>query len=165
MAFLLRKIRKNRWYQEDAVPYLQAGDAPADPLADLNTQENSLSMFYVEDNRSNLDRVVTALAANCQAISNLDYALIDQSLLSAHGLKAVRTPGAVPDATVSSFWHWDLVELSARRLVVLAHVILTKGEIGRILEKRIAELIREAIKEGNIDPATLPPQLANRITR
>jgi hypothetical protein len=72
MPFILRTIRKDRWYRIEDVPWLEEGDIHADPLADLNTKANELSVWLIEDDRSNLNRVVSALAATRTHISNLD---------------------------------------------------------------------------------------------
>jgi hypothetical protein len=78
MPLILRKIRKARWYQYDRsdFPWLLEEDIPADPLGDLATNDNELSVWQINDDKSNLPRVAAALAANCDDISNLDYALI-----------------------------------------------------------------------------------------
>jgi hypothetical protein len=81
MPFFLRTIRKARWYNVEGVSWLEKGDIQADPLADLNTKGNELSVWLVENDRSNLEQVVTALAATRTDISNLDYALLDVRLL------------------------------------------------------------------------------------
>ena len=81
MAFLLRKIRKPRWYKQD-LPWVAANDIQPDPLGDLTTSENKLSVWYVKDDKSNLDQVLAAIAASSGSLSNLDYALFNEHILS-----------------------------------------------------------------------------------
>lgn len=54
MAFLLRKIRKNRWYKEQ-IEWLPDGELQADPLSDLGTKSNELSVYHVVIDESNLE--------------------------------------------------------------------------------------------------------------
>jgi hypothetical protein len=74
MPLMLRKIRKARWYQHNQAdfPWLLDEDIPADPLGDLVTNDNELSVWQINDDKSNLHRIAAALAANSDDISNLD---------------------------------------------------------------------------------------------
>ncbi len=80
MGLVLRKIKKAKWYKHEAIPWLKEGELQADALADLKTTDNNLSFWIVEDDRSNLDRIITALAANCQYVTNIDFVLLKQSV-------------------------------------------------------------------------------------
>ena len=63
MPLFLRIIRKAKWYKNEQVPWLPEGELQADTLTDLSTKSNELSVWHIEDDRSNLEQVVTALAA------------------------------------------------------------------------------------------------------
>ena len=58
-----------RWLRPD---WLAGDEVQADALVDLSTKDNELSVWLIENDKSNLEHVVTALAANCNTISNLD---------------------------------------------------------------------------------------------
>ena len=87
MSFILRKIRKGRWHGSDVLKWLPANELPADSLVDLATKDNQLSIYIVEGDRSNLDRIIAALSANCDFISNFDYALLDKEVLDVIKIK------------------------------------------------------------------------------
>ena len=55
---LLRTVRQNRWLKGEAEPFLAADDVPADPVGDLLTQQNLLSVWEVAPDRSNIERIV-----------------------------------------------------------------------------------------------------------
>jgi hypothetical protein len=163
MPFFLRTIRKARWYNVEGVSWLEKGDIQADPLADLNTKGNELSVWLVENDRSNLEQVVTALAATRTDISNLDYALLDVRLLPELNIKVRHTTGGTPDEKANASWHRDLVELSAFKVVELARVILAKAERKRIPETEIRRLIIQAIASGRIEPTELQESIRDKI--
>lgn len=96
MPLVLRKIRKSKWYKTERVSWLEEGQLQADALADLKTTNNELSVWHIEDDKSNLEEVVAALAANCDDVSNLDYALFDQQLLSEIDIRIKATKGGSP---------------------------------------------------------------------
>ena len=89
MPFILRTIRKSKWYKHERVPWLVEGELQADALGDLRTSDNELSVWLVEDDESNLEQVVTALAVTRQRISNVDYALFDLQFLSELNIKII----------------------------------------------------------------------------
>ena len=93
------------------------------PIRDLEPDNNTLSVWYIEDDRSNLERVAVALASTRDTFSNFDYALVDEQLLSALNIKVVQTDGITPDQEANTQWHRDLVELSDADLIALARTI------------------------------------------
>jgi len=154
VSLVLRKIRKSKWYKNEGVPWLAEGELQADALSDLATKDNELSVWRIEGNRSNLERVVVALAAGCDYISNFDYALFDQETLSEINIRIKNTEGDSPDEDANS-WHVDLAELSATKLMELATAIMRKAEIKRIPEKSILRLVARAVASGQIDRTKL----------
>lgn len=154
MSFLLRKIRKNKWYKTETISWLLPGEFQSDPLCDLNTTENKLSVYRVEDDCSNLERVVSALAANCEKIANFDCILFDEKILNNVGIKSEQTKGDTPDEVVNNC-HLDLIELSALKLVELAKQALNQGEVKRFLPQDITELLVDSIQKGYINKAKM----------
>lgn len=76
---------------------------PADPLGDLATAGNTLSFWLVEDDRSNLDQVVTALASNCDRVSNIDYGLVRPDDVRRIGIAIEKSLGASADRKANEF--------------------------------------------------------------
>src|SRR5687768_2781573 len=78
MAFLLRTINRAKWSVPD---WMGPGDVPADALSDLRTQSNTLSVWLVDENQTNLETIIEAFAAGRNQLDKLDYTLItDQTL-------------------------------------------------------------------------------------
>lgn len=163
MPLFLRVIRKNRWYTtSEAVPWLLEGEIQADPLGDLATRNNTLSVWYIEDGSSNLEQVITALASSRDSISNLDYAMFDAELLVQTGIKIEINQGVTP-YEAANIWHRDLIELSATKLVRLAENMLAYSKRERFSEKKVLGLIREAVKNGQIDQTKLSSKIAKKL--
>ncbi len=94
MPSFLRKIRKTRWYRNpDFNLWLKENEIPADSLADLNTKDNKLSVWKVEDDESNLEDIIIALTTNGDYISDLSYALFDSNILSDINIEHVQSQG------------------------------------------------------------------------
>lgn len=149
MSLLLRTVRENRWYKEPAAAWLQEGDVPADPLGDLATTQNTLSVWQVEPDRSNLERVVRAVAIGKQKVADAGWVLFDSDLLEPLGIAVKDVPGATKDAHANQ-WHRDLVDLSGSKLVALARAIFDHGESGTITKKRMVDLIEQGIKQHDL---------------
>jgi len=151
VPLLLRKIRKNRWFLPDeGLPYLLEGEIPADPLVDLATSANRLSVWYIEADRSNLERVQVALASNGEYVSNFDYALFEDRLLEGLNVKISQTVGSTPDESANVEWHRDVEELSASKLAEIAKIVFHYCEKARVPEIEVAVKVRRAIESGQI---------------
>lgn len=162
MPLILRAIRKNRWYTSDIISWLPKGEIQADPLGDLATGSNTLSMWQVENDTSNLKQVIAALASNRDSISNLDYAIFDIDLLADTGIKVEINQGATP-YEMANYWHRDLVELTATKLVKLAETMLIHSHRERILEKTVLTWIKDAVKNGQIDRTKLSAGITKKL--
>ncbi len=150
MTFLLRKIRKNRWYKTDEMVWLSDGELPADSLSDLGTQSNELSVYHISINESNLDRVIAALAANSGFLSNFDFAIFGDEIVSEIGIKIKKSPGDSPDDQVNN-WHSDLLELSAQKVLSLASQIQARARIKRITHKQVLNFVADSLINGQIN--------------
>jgi len=148
MALILRIIRKSRWYLKPS--WLSEGEIQADAFGDLLTLNNELSVWHIDDNRSNLERVIAALAAKRDVLANFDFVLFNQNILEANRLKFLRTREISLDREANDLWHLDLYELSASKLMNLAVNIANSGELTRISEREIKKIIMEAITLGTI---------------
>lgn len=164
MPFILRKIRKSRWYNSERVLWLPAGEVQADALNDLQTIGNELSVWLIEDNKSNLNQVITALAANTEHVSNFDYILFSQQLLSRTDISMKESKGVSPDDHANANWHRDLVELSVGKLADLARQIQRQGEKARILQKNVVNRIVEGVRSGRIEMTRLKPKVQVKMT-
>jgi hypothetical protein len=128
MALLLRKVRQSRWFREPAAAFLEVGDVPADPFVDLQTKENLLSVWEVEQDRSNLVRVVRAIAVGGQRIDHTGYILFDSDHLASAEIQFQTSHGQSEDMGINAC-HRDLV-LSGKKLLALAKLLLQHGETG-----------------------------------
>ena len=162
MPFILRTIRRGRWLAN--TPSETQEDRLARALQDLRlSEDNKLSVWYVEHDHSNLARLITALGANRDQPDNVDYVMLDEQWLLALGIQSTQTDGTTPDQEVNRRWHYDLVGISADQHQALAQVLLEHGHIERILAKRLLGLIEQAIALGHIDFERLKPGIQKKL--
>jgi hypothetical protein len=160
MPLLLIGVRESRWFKGPAQEWLDRGDVPADPIGDLRTTDNRLSVWEIAPDRSNIERVVRALVLGKDKVADSGYVLFDSALLGEIGIAAPeRVLGTTAD-TGANAWHSDLIQLSGNQLVGLTRAILTRGETGHILKKRLVQLIEEGIAASE-----LPERLRQRILK
>jgi hypothetical protein len=162
MGFLLRIIAKTKWYIED-VPWLLEGDLQADALGDLKTKENKLSLWHVEDDRSNFARLVTALAAARQKPDKFDYALINVEVVDEIDIRRIRSDGDSPDDHVNGTWHWDLYELTAQKLLAFALRIRQHGIIDRVKEKDIKNWLVDGVTQRRFQRDRVAPSMVENL--
>ncbi len=166
MSFILRIIRKNRWYTDDDYPWLEENEVPADTLGDLVTQNNELSVWSIDDELSNLGRLLAALAANRDKLDKLDYLLFSPEILNQVNIEFQKTDGLLPDIHAND-WHISLLNLSAHKASDLATFIWFSPttQKKRLLKNKIATLLLQSIHEGNIALDQLKPKLRDEIKK
>lgn len=147
MPFYLRTVNKNRWYRQSPPSWLPQNEIPAQSLADVAPKpEENLSLWRIEDNSSNLNRVVAAIASNRRNLDKLDYALFPIAIIDQLGLTVAQSPGKTPDNVANSTWHWEIIELTASKAALLAKELYLSAEITRMLPMDVLPLIREGIR-------------------
>lgn len=162
MPSFLIKVTWGRWQTDP--PWLPAGELQAAALFDLRFSNNRLSIWKMEDDDSNLDRVLAALAVNNgkSSIENVDYVLLAQESVEGLGTKMEKSPGGTLDKFANNEWHYDLAELSVSKIVVIAKCIKERP-IYRRSEPQIKIMIRKALKAKHIDIALADTQLKPKL--
>ncbi|GEM_PF-642040 len=168
MPTLLRQLRKkNRWFINAPLDWLEEGDVPADSLANLETKDNLLSVFQIDgDVEKNIKRIAAAFAGQSQKGANEEFecVIFDSAVLGEIGITYVKSEGETPDKEVNS-WHYDLIELSAAKLADLAKHLLPNSEPHRILAKEVLSSLIESGANDMIDweKVTMPKKERDKI--
>ena len=148
MALFVRKVKQNRWFTEDAAPFLDIGDVPADSVIDLQTSSNLLSVWEVEPDRSDLARIVRALALGPLKIDHTSYIVFDSDRLGQAEIEIQNNAGTSLDRGINHR-HRDLV-LSGKKLVALAEVLLRYGELRTMIKPDVRELVEQGLRDGEL---------------
>lgn len=168
MPLILRKIRSSRWPEVPDRAWVPPGDVPADPLGDLTTSGNKLSVYFIDDaDREQVDRQIRraliALAASADRPDSVDHVLFRHEVLEAVGIDVEAEPGATPDDEVNG-WHRNLARLTGSQLVRLANHVLNTGEFGdRLLSKQVFQEIVDGIQGGRIDERKLKQAMREKL--
>jgi len=157
MALALRAIRLERWDEEELLgaAWLPEQDIVADVLSDLHTRGGRLSVWHIEPDRSNLERVLVAFATGRDVLANVDYILFDESLLTTVGVQLEQENGESADETANREWHYNLTGVSGHRLAALARRMLERGEKGGLLKQELELRLARACRANEVDIAKL----------
>lgn len=177
MSLFLRIIRRNRWAQEfwDLHDYdwLDKNDIPIEPLFDIlavdknGNLQKEISVWYIHDDKSNLERIIAALAASRSNIDVFDYLLIEEGIITSFGFKLKKIKGETADKHANENWHYNINHLSGFKLVNLIKEILTyrkkiidfnkfeDDNIDRKTAKEIKKLINKARCSNWINPSEI----------
>lgn len=156
MPFLFRTVRKPRWtWEPGQPPWLPPDETPAAPFADVSpSAESILSVWRIDDDESNLHRVVAALASGREHPDKIDCALIDEPDLLRLGIRVEAAPDPCADQEASDRWHRNLVHLTGSKLASLVLLIRDQGRVGRIRrfqEPLVVSLLQEGLDANRID--------------
>lgn len=166
MTYLLRTVNKNRWYRDKSFEWLEEGDVPAETLCDLPPKSNQLSVWEIDNEENNLERLLTALAANRDKLDKVDYLLFSPDIVSQIKIDTSRIDGILPDKDVNK-WHVSLQNLSANQVADLVTCIWLSPttQSHRLMSKQVANLIVSAIMSGHISIDALKPKLREAIEK
>ena len=166
MSFYLRALNnKLRWYKSSNPSWLLPNEIPVHPLADLLPKlgDHSLSLWHIDPDRSNLKRVAAAITAGRNTVDKFDYVLFPEELIGSCGVSIIQIPGETPDDHSNEHWHWDVIELTADKLVRLATEMYVKGEVARILPEVIRQLILQGIESRQLQEGKISQNLLGEL--
>ena len=164
MPLYFRRVSRAKWDRERAATLLAAGDVPADCLGDLRTTGNGLSIWQVDDDGSELGRVVGAFASLYEKAGVLDYCLLPPAVFQAIGLVFEQSDGNSRDTAANASMHFDLVNLSGAGLIRLAQAMFApEVKMERLSEKVVIGHVVAAIKAGRYSVDQLAAKLREKV--
>lgn len=157
MSYLLRKIKGNRWLR---IPR-EDNNFPADPLADLNTTSNTLSVYYVEQENRDI-KIAIAGIATTKPIENFGYALVKLSDVKLEGFNIIEKSGTTPSKEANQL-HREIINLTAEKLVRLAKLIHRSPKKTTILKREVGNIVQDALKHKKLDKEKIKPELREKL--
>jgi hypothetical protein len=145
---VLRRVRYDNWDVEMNTNW------PTGALSDLAPdKENEYSVWHIDDDHSNLNRVIAALSANRQHVVHFDYLLIEYQLLVSIHITIEQTLGDSPDDQANKLWHrnFNLSEMNTSKRLELAEAIRLHTKVNRCRQKDVFQLLKECVKLEYID--------------
>lgn len=142
----------------------ELGGLQADALKNFETKENAFSVYEVENELTDIERILAAIAGTRDNVQEVEYASFDSNLLEEHEIKTKKIKGATADDEVNNL-HIDLIDLTAKQLYLLASSIQKDGKLIRILKKEIGRKITEGLKEGYLDKKKINEKLLPKLTK
>lgn len=151
MTLFVRKVRQGRW---DLACDDTTKPLPADPMHDLRTDDDALSVWVLGPGDASLEDVVIALATGGTTLSNVDVIIVPEDSVAALSLSIDQDAEGDTPLVDTNRSHRDIVKLTAADLVRIGEVLRT-GERRRFSERQVRALVSEAINERRIDPYEL----------
>lgn len=137
--YLLKFDRKRNW---DVIPleWLGAGEVRSDPITDLRTRDGKLSVWEIEEDNSNLELVLLALACTRTNFELIDFGLFDGGVLDKVGIPIERSKASTPVPRANGY-HRDVVRLTVSRIAALVNALFFVIDKDRRLEGDVKRLI------------------------
>lgn len=167
MPLLLRFLtnKQARWEECKGLSQWPPDDVPADILVEFETKGNKLSVYQVEDDRSNLDITIAALAANRQNLQPFYFVLFDSIIPSNLSIDIEKTEGKSKDSHVNQNFHFELKKLSGKKISEFARQLLMTGQVDDRDIGEVARLINQSVDAGRIDWESLHKDLRKGIEK
>ena len=158
-------VKLRNWDEPTEASWLGELDLPADPIGDLRTKENSLSVWQINKDNSNLDLVVVALATNRVKLDKFEFGLFDEAIVRSLGIHA-QFPGPsfpLPHVPLANQWHRDLIHLTADKLVQLGRILFSALDKQLLLDTEVADKVRQIAQAGLIRPQRLNAKIRPQV--
>lgn len=147
MAYLLRIIKPKCWkYKTDDFKNIKS--IPADPISDINTNNQTLSFYKINDYNHIPEEIIAGYASKRGSLQELQVVAIDEEAFpnSIFTLKPIKGNTPHDDANTA---HRELVNLKAKNLIPIVRIIFkyiikedrvtsfNKGEVEKIVKSHI----------------------------
>lgn len=165
---LARKISRAKW---DPAEYLEEDEIRADAVTGcLRTSNDSLSWWYCEGDKQDVEEVALALATGpkFKRFEKIDLVVLPEADLLAHGVAAESTEGDTPIKELRSR-HVNVVGLDLERLAKIARIlaprIRSNNSVFRFTKARLMTLVRTAIQDKRLDLDDLNKKLRDELNK
>ena len=150
MPYLLRKFsNKDAWADVEASPLWEQGDCPAEALVQVFDNRVGVSTWRVST-EEDVERVIAAQALMRDTIGDFAYCLMAEEVLLQDGIKLKNTPAKTMDKQVNDL-HVGIVDLSAHKLIRLAHRINTEFDPHVMTRAEILVAAAKLFRENKFD--------------
>ena len=160
---LFRKIEGRHWIIEQ--PSEKPEDFPADPLWDVRTKKNTLSVYLIEKDHD-VEEVVTILAASRQTYQKFEYVFLEIEEFKKIGLNCEQSDTQTTLTSVNKSHH-EVMNITANKLPTIARIIYPKisekENFGFRSTKEIKQMIESAIKDKKIKESDLSLELKKKL--
>ncbi|PEZ88014.1 hypothetical protein CN374_16150 [Bacillus cereus] len=164
MAFLIRKMARSKWPQENFME-MDINDLSADAITScLRTSSNTLSTWEIES-MENLEDAVLALVAASQKIDTMFVVSIDKEKIINNGFQIEETPGQtlVEDLIET---HKDVSGLTYQTIGKFASVMLEslhEEQVHRFTASKLKKILISAIESGRLDKEALNEDMRKKL--
>jgi hypothetical protein len=138
--------------------WLLDDEIPADPLSDLKTKNNTLSVYFINDDKADLTRCVSAYASARDKIVEIHCVIFDVRIVQELKIEIHQSEGNLSDEYVNKI-HRNLIQLSSQKLVNLAIRIINENETYEFTRDQVYRLIHESLEKNWLDPNKIPDKL------
>ena len=144
MPLIFREIGNKSWWDKahDEFCWLGDGELVGDVFKGVKTIKGTLSIYLLDDDQTNLARIVAALACKRRSLENFDFVLVPEIAIETE-FEILRTTGTTADDLVNDL-HRDLVKLTAGKLLKLVTIF---GEHMSAMTRLYRDEVKDAILE------------------
>jgi len=164
MPYFLREVYSNtKWDPNEFPSWLKDGELPSCLIRDLRANDNALSLWKIDDDKSNLPHVIAALVSGRKSSkTNFDYALLDENHLDELVFKPIMKVSTTAYCDMNSY-HCDVPNLSINTVVYFAHLLNRHGKFDRMGWKDIQDQLKDAYKKGQLNLAKMETNLKQQL--
>lgn len=147
MPLIFREIGNKSWWDKahDEFCWLGDDELVGDVFKGVKTIKGTLSIYLLDDDQTNLSRIVAALACKRRSLENFDFVLVPENAIVTD-FEILRTTGTTADDLVNDL-HRDLVQLTADKLLKLVTIFgVHMSAMTRLYKDDVKDAILESLE-------------------
>ena len=148
MGYLVRMIKSEQHWAQYQQEIPEVDQISADSISELTTDDNCLSTWYIDTLDSiDTDKAVLALTSGFRSLDSIMLVALDMENLEQYGLIARQSPETAR-TKVKGYekYHYDIIDLTHRRLGNLAQFIMTALRDGKIVNVNTFSIVEILVK-------------------
>lgn len=164
MSYLLRAVHDRTLWDRELFPtWVNVDDLPSCIVNDLHADDNSLSLWEIQDEEVNLTDVITAIASKQPGSRTyFDFALLKTALVQGTLFNLAQEDGNTPYVDANRY-HFTLSKLSLHQLTYFAHLLCKSGDFRRTSYKDVRKSLLDVHSKGKLDLQLVPKGLKKEL--
>lgn len=163
MTFLIRKIEKAKWMQNDVIG---GGDISADAITNcMKTTGNKLSTWQIATESDVLEAIL-AIVSRHQHLDSIDIVMLNRESLEERGFTFEPSDGDTPIKDLVD-QHWDITLLTYTSLGSLGKDIVEefkKDNVKRFTKGKQKEILKDALSKGRFQQEDIDESLQKELS-
>lgn len=156
MGYLVRKISTTAWPDGENISFTTVDELCSDAIADIRTQNNELSWWYIEDINELINVAASMITRFNSQQNNIRFVVLEINDFISNEIKYENTPSHGDTAIIGmNKFHYDTINMTYKTLGIISTLIAkntsSNNNIVKVRWKEAMKIVKQKYNESQID--------------